>query len=139
MVFDTTLRDGEQSPGAALNINEKVEIAHALTEMGVDVIEAGFAIASQGDFDAVKAIAESIKDSTICSLARALDNVPADATGQLVELTRKKWIVVGSVLAAVGLILGVAGVVYVASTIPGVARLFHDTAATVYRLDGRPS
>jgi len=73
VIFDTTLRDGEQSPGATMNKAEKLRIAKALEKLRVDVIEAGFAIASQGDFEAVKAIAESIKDSTICSLARALD------------------------------------------------------------------
>src|SRR5690554_5263493 len=73
VIFDTTLRDGEQSPGATMNKNEKLRIAKVLEKLRVDVIEAGFAIASQGDFEAVKAIAESIKDSTVCSLARALD------------------------------------------------------------------
>ncbi len=73
IVFDTTLRDGEQSPGASMNRDEKVEVARMLEKMRVDVIEAGFAIASPGDFDAVKAVAETIKDSTVCSLSRALD------------------------------------------------------------------
>jgi len=72
-IFDTTLRDGEQSPGASLNHREKLEIAHQLSLMNVDVIEAGFPIASPGDFNAVKAIAETIKGSTICGLARCLD------------------------------------------------------------------
>jgi 2-isopropylmalate synthase len=75
VIFDTTLRDGEQSPGASMTRDEKVRIAKSLEKMRVDVIEAGFAIASQGDFEAVKAVAETVKDSTICSLARA---VPAD-------------------------------------------------------------
>nr|WP_259631629.1 2-isopropylmalate synthase [Stieleria sedimenti] len=69
-IFDTTLRDGEQSPGASMNLAEKLEVAHALADLGVDVIEAGFPIASPGDFDAVKQIAETIKGSTICGLAR---------------------------------------------------------------------
>ncbi|ARU58718.1 2-isopropylmalate synthase [Oleiphilus messinensis] len=73
VIFDTTLRDGEQSPGASMTKAEKLRIAKTLEKMKVDVIEAGFAIASQGDFESVKAIAESIKDSRICSLARALD------------------------------------------------------------------
>lgn len=73
IIFDTTLRDGEQSPGASMTKDEKLRIAKALERMKVDVIEAGFAIASPGDFDAVKAVADSIKDSTVCSLARALD------------------------------------------------------------------
>ncbi len=69
-IFDTTLRDGEQCPGASLNPEEKMEIARQLAKLNVDVIEAGFAIASQGDFDAIKAIAQQIKGPTICSLAR---------------------------------------------------------------------
>ncbi|WP_020409268.1 2-isopropylmalate synthase [Hahella ganghwensis] len=73
VIFDTTLRDGEQSPGASMTKAEKLRIAKALERMKVDVIEAGFAIASPGDFDSVKAIAGSVKDSTVCSLARALD------------------------------------------------------------------
>ena len=70
IIFDTTLRDGEQSPGASMNLAEKLEIAHALTELGVDVIEAGFPIASPGDFDAVQAIAQQVEGATICGLAR---------------------------------------------------------------------
>lgn len=70
-VFDTTLRDGEQSPGAALNISEKVEIAHALEEMGVNVIEAGFPISSPGDFRSVQRIAREIRNCAICGLTRA--------------------------------------------------------------------
>jgi 2-isopropylmalate synthase len=73
IIFDTTLRDGEQSPGASMTREEKLRIAKALERLRVDVIEAGFAIASPGDFEAVKAIAESIKDSTVCSLSRAVD------------------------------------------------------------------
>lgn len=71
IIFDTTLRDGEQSPGASMTKEEKVRIAKQLEKMRVDVIEAGFAAASPGDFDAVHAVASAIKDSTICSLARA--------------------------------------------------------------------
>jgi 2-isopropylmalate synthase len=73
IIFDTTLRDGEQSPGASMTKDEKVRIAKALEKMRVDVIEAGFAIASPGDFESVKAVAEAIKDSRVCSLARALE------------------------------------------------------------------
>src|SRR4051812_28659956 len=69
-IFDTTLRDGEQSPGASMNLAEKVEVARALAGLGVDVIEAGFPIASQGDFDAVRAIAAEVTGSTVCGLAR---------------------------------------------------------------------
>jgi 2-isopropylmalate synthase len=73
IIFDTTLRDGEQSPGASMTKDEKLRIAKALEKLRVDVIEAGFPVASLGDFEAVKAVAESIKDSTVCGLARALD------------------------------------------------------------------
>lgn len=73
IIFDTTLRDGEQSPGASMNLNEKMEIAQALVDLGVDVIEAGFPIASPGDFEAVQEIARSIRGSTICGLARCAD------------------------------------------------------------------
>ena len=73
IIFDTTLRDGEQSPGASMTREEKMRVAKQLEKMQVDVIEAGFAIASPGDFESVKSIADTIKDSTICSLSRALD------------------------------------------------------------------
>jgi 2-isopropylmalate synthase len=73
IIFDTTLRDGEQSPGASMTKEEKVRIAKALQKMRVDVIEAGFPIASQGDFESVKAVASVIKESTVCGLARALE------------------------------------------------------------------
>lgn len=73
IIFDTTLRDGEQSPGASMTKDEKLRIAKALEKMRVDVIEAGFPIASPGDFESVKAVAELVKDSTVCGLARALD------------------------------------------------------------------
>ncbi|MBT6533863.1 MAG: 2-isopropylmalate synthase, partial [Marinovum sp.] len=71
VIFDTTLRDGEQSPGATMTHDEKLEIAELLDEMGVDIIEAGFPIASEGDFNAVSEIAERSKSSVICGLARA--------------------------------------------------------------------
>jgi len=71
IIFDTTLRDGEQSPGASMTRDEKVRIARALELMKVDIIEAGFPIASDGDFESVKAVARVVKDSTICALARA--------------------------------------------------------------------
>jgi len=70
VIFDTTLRDGEQSPGASMNLYEKLEIAQALVELGVDVIEAGFPIASPGDFKAVREIAKTVRGSVICGLAR---------------------------------------------------------------------
>ena len=73
IIFDTTLRDGEQSPGASMTKDEKLRIARQLERLKVDVIEAGFAASSNGDFDAVQAIANAIKDSTVCSLSRAND------------------------------------------------------------------
>lgn len=72
-IFDTTLRDGEQVPGCGLNKAEKVVIAKALEKLGVDVIEAGFPISSPGDFDSVKAIAENVRETTICALSRAVE------------------------------------------------------------------
>jgi len=71
VIFDTTLRDGEQSPGASMNLDEKLRIAQLLEEMGVDIIEAGFPIASEGDFKAVHGIAQVVTESVVCGLARA--------------------------------------------------------------------
>ena len=71
LIFDTTLRDGEQSPGASMNLEEKIQVAEILEAMGVDVIEAGFPIASNGDFEAVSEIARRVKDSVVCGLSRA--------------------------------------------------------------------
>ena len=71
VIFDTTLRDGEQSPGASMNLEEKLRIAEVLEDMGVDIIEAGFPIASNGDFEAVNEVAKLLKNATICGLARA--------------------------------------------------------------------
>ncbi|MDD4568570.1 MAG: 2-isopropylmalate synthase, partial [Tepidanaerobacteraceae bacterium] len=68
-IFDTTLRDGEQTPGVSLNVQEKLEIARQLVKLSVDVIEAGFPIASNGDFKAVKTIAENVKGPVIAGLA----------------------------------------------------------------------
>ena len=73
-IFDTTLRDGEQSPGASMNLDEKLRIAQVLEDMGVDIIEAGFPIASDGDFQAVNEIAKVVKNSVVCGLARATKN-----------------------------------------------------------------
>ena len=72
LIFDTTLRDGEQAPGASMNEAEKMEIAYALERLGVDIIEAGFPVISDGDFAAVKMVAKNIKDSIVCGLARSL-------------------------------------------------------------------
>ena len=74
VIFDTTLRDGEQSPGASMTKEEKIRIAKQLDKLQVDVIEAGFPAASEGDFAAVQAVASVVKDSTICGLARAVEN-----------------------------------------------------------------
>ena len=71
LIFDTTLRDGEQSPGAAMTLDEKLEIAELLDEMGVDIIEAGFPISSTGDFEAVREITKRRQASIVCGFARA--------------------------------------------------------------------
>ena len=84
IVFDTTLRDGEQSPGASMTREEKVRIAKQLERMKVDVIEAGFPAASNGDFESVKAVADVIKDSTVCGLARALER-DIDRAGEAIR------------------------------------------------------
>ncbi len=90
-IFDTTLRDGEQSPGASMNTEEKIQIAKQLERLGVDIIEAGFAAASPGDFEAIKKISEVVRNSTICSLARALPK-DIEAAGKAIEPARKKRI-----------------------------------------------
>jgi 2-isopropylmalate synthase len=90
IIFDTTLRDGEQSPGASMTKDEKLRIARQLERLKVDVIEAGFAASSNGDFEAVKAIADTIKDSIICSLARANDRDIGRAADALVNAPRKR-------------------------------------------------
>src|SRR5215210_7526417 len=71
-IFDTTLRDGEQCPGASMNLREKMEVARQLARLNVDVIEAGFPVISDGDFEAVKTIAEEIQGPIICGLARCV-------------------------------------------------------------------
>ena len=90
IIFDTTLRDGEQSPGASMDLEEKVEIAKMLEKMQVDVIEAGFAIASQGDFESVQAVAKTVKDSTICSLSRAIHKDIDRAAEAIAPAPRKR-------------------------------------------------
>ena len=90
VIFDTTLRDGEQSPGASMNLQEKLRIAEVLERMGVDVIEAGFAIASKGDFEAINQIARRIGESTICSLARTHPKDIDRAAEALVPARRKR-------------------------------------------------
>ena len=84
IIFDTTLRDGEQSPGASMTKEEKVRIAKQLERMKVDIIEAGFPAASNGDFESVKAVASAIKDSTVCGLARALER-DIDRAGEAIQ------------------------------------------------------
>jgi 2-isopropylmalate synthase len=84
IIFDTTLRDGEQSPGASMTKEEKVRIAKQLERMKVDIIEAGFPAASNGDFESVKAVASVIKDSTVCGLARALER-DIDRAGEAIQ------------------------------------------------------
>ena len=91
IIFDTTLRDGEQSPGASMTVAEKLRIAEVLEQMGVDVIEAGFAIASEGDFRAVNQIAKKIKDSVVCSLARA-GRADIDRAAEALEPAARKRI-----------------------------------------------
>jgi 2-isopropylmalate synthase len=88
IIFDTTLRDGEQAPGASLNPAEKLEIAQSLADLGVDVIEAGFPISSTGDFQAVKSIAKAIKNSAICGLARAI-KADIDAAYEALKVARQ--------------------------------------------------
>ncbi len=81
-IFDTTLRDGEQSPGASMNVEEKVMVAKQLARLGVDIIEAGFAYSSPGDFEAVRRIALEVEGPTVCSLARARGGAQGGAEGQ---------------------------------------------------------
>lgn len=88
VIFDTTLRDGEQSPGASMTRDEKVRIAKALERLRVDVIEAGFPAASGGDFDAVQAVARGVKDSVVCGLARALEQDIDRAAAALQDANR---------------------------------------------------
>lgn len=91
IIFDTTLRDGEQSPGCSMNLDEKLRIAHMLDEMGVDVIEAGFPIASAGDWEAVNEIAKALKNATICGLSRATKK-DIEASASALEPAEKKRI-----------------------------------------------
>ena len=88
LIFDTTLRDGEQSPGAAMTLENKIEIAEQLDEMGVDIIEAGFPIASEGDFTAVSKIAKIIRNATVCGLARSSIG-DIDRAGEALKTARK--------------------------------------------------
>ena len=91
IIFDTTLRDGEQSPGASMSKEEKVRIAKQLERLGVNIIEAGFAAASPGDFEAIQAVSKSIKASTVCSLARAVE-ADIEKAGNAVKAAKRKRI-----------------------------------------------
>ena len=91
IIFDTTMRDGEQSPGASMNLDEKLRIAETLEDMGVDVIEAGFPIASDGDFEAVNEIAKVARKSTICGLARAT-KIDIDRAAQALKPAKRSRI-----------------------------------------------
>ncbi len=89
-IFDTTLRDGEQTPGVAFHLNEKLEIAQGLDEMGVDIIEAGFAASSKGDFRAISRIGEVVRNATVCSLARCTEGDILAAAEALKAAARKR-------------------------------------------------
>src|SRR5690242_15381126 len=84
IIFDTTMRDGEQSPGASMTRDEKVRIGKQLERMRVDVIEAGFPAASNGDFESVRAVAEAVSESTVCALARAVEK-DIDRAGEAIK------------------------------------------------------
>src|SRR5437762_1739169 len=88
LIFDTTLRDGEQSPGASMTHLEKVEVARALAALGVEVIEAGFPIASPGDFEAVRAIATEVAGASVCGLARCNDR-DIDRAWEAIQFAQK--------------------------------------------------
>ena len=88
LIFDTTLRDGEQAPGASMNEAEKLDIAYALERLGVDIIEAGFPVSSKGDFESVKTIARRIKQSTVCGLARCIKK-DIDAVADAVKIAKR--------------------------------------------------
>src|SRR6056297_2467714 len=90
LIFDTTLRDGEQSPGASMTLEEKLRIAEALEDLGVDVIEAGFPIASNGDFEAVREISRTVGEAVVCGLARAHPGDIARAAEALAPARRKR-------------------------------------------------
>src|SRR3989338_9119032 len=88
LIFDTTLRDGEQAPGASMNEKEKLEIAFALERLGVDIIEAGFPVISKGDFNSVKNVAKHIKESIVCGLARSIKK-DIDAALQAIKSAKR--------------------------------------------------
>src|SRR5512140_3543300 len=89
-IFDTTLRDGEQSPGASMNVEEKIQVAKQLAALKVDVIEAGFAISSPGDFEAIRRIGNEVEGPVVCSLARAREEDIRRAWGALRDAPKKR-------------------------------------------------
>ncbi|MCD4780595.1 MAG: 2-isopropylmalate synthase [Candidatus Omnitrophica bacterium] len=91
IIFDTTLRDGEQAPGASMNEQQKLDVAFAMERLGVDIIEAGFPVISDGDFNSVKLVARNIKKSTVCGLARSMKK-DIDAAAESLEPARQKRI-----------------------------------------------
>ena len=91
LIFDTTLRDGEQAPGASMSISEKLEVAKQLARLGVHVIEAGFPVSSPAQFDATKLVAEQIQGPVICGLARANEK-DIDAAGKALAPAKKRRI-----------------------------------------------
>ena len=93
-IFDTTLRDGEQVPGCKLNTKEKIQLALALEDLGVDIIEAGFPISSPGDFSSVEEIAKVIKNATVCGLSRAVEK-DIQAAGEALKYARRPRIHTG--------------------------------------------
>src|SRR6187401_3764036 len=93
-IFDTTLRDGEQVPGCKLNTKEKIQLALALENLGVDIIEAGFPISSPRDFSSVEEIAKVIKNSTVCGLSRAVEK-DIQAAGEALKYAKRPRIHTG--------------------------------------------
>ena len=91
LIFDTTLRDGEQSPGCSMNLEEKLKIADTLQALGVDIIEAGFAIASNGDFESVKKISETLDGPIICYMSIA-SHKDIDSSYEDIKYDKRKWI-----------------------------------------------
>ena len=87
-IFDTTLRDGEQAPGCSMNLQEKITLARQIERLGVDIIEAGFAIASEGDYQSVRAVAEALEEASVCSLARTAE-ADIERAGRALEPARK--------------------------------------------------
>jgi len=91
IIFDTTLRDGEQSPGCSMNLEEKLRMARMLDDLGVDVIEAGFPVASPGDFESVNEIAKTVKNATVCGLSRA-KKADIEASGEAIKPAKRRRI-----------------------------------------------